>query len=71
LPVADTSNEDLELICERLLAIGVEQVVAVDLARPEYAIPVVRVVVPRLEGPDDDPEYVPGLRALRAREVQA
>jgi ribosomal protein S12 methylthiotransferase accessory factor len=35
----------------------------VDLTQPAYAIPVVRVVIPGLEGPDDDPEYVPGARA--------
>ncbi len=66
-PATETFNEDLELICDRLRAIGVEQVVAVDLTRPEYGIAVVRAVVPGLEGPDDDPEYVPGRRALIAR----
>jgi YcaO-like protein with predicted kinase domain len=64
---AATFNEDLEFIFERLRAVGVEQIVAVDLTHPYYAIPVVRAVVPGLEGPDYDPEYVPGLRALNAR----
>jgi len=67
LPAAETFNEDLELICERLRAVGVEEVLVVDLTRADYAIPVVRVVVPGLEGPDDDPEYVPGRRASAAR----
>ena len=41
---------------------------AVDLTRPDFAIPVVRVVIPGLEGPDDHPRYVPGPRARAAGE---
>ena len=62
-----TFNDDLELICRRLEAVGIRQVIGVDLTRPEFGIPVVRVVVPGLEGPDDDPEYVPGRRARNAQ----
>jgi ribosomal protein S12 methylthiotransferase accessory factor len=44
---------------------GMEQVLVVDLTMPEFGIPVVRVVVPGLEGPDKGPQsdYVPGRRA--------
>ncbi len=41
--------------------------VAVDLTRPEFGLPVVRVVIPGLEAPDDDEDYVPGPRAQAAR----
>jgi ribosomal protein S12 methylthiotransferase accessory factor len=55
--------DDLAWLLARLRAAGIEQVVAVDLTRPELAIPVVRVVIPGLEGPDDHPRYLPGPRA--------
>jgi len=35
----------------RLRSAGVSEVVAVDLTRAEFAIPVVRLIVPGLEGP--------------------
>ena len=49
----------------RLGRAGMEQVLVVDLTRPEFGIPVVRVVVPGLEGPDKGAksDYVPGTRA--------
>lgn len=57
-------NADIEALCACLAAVGIEELVAVDLTSPRYDIPVVRVVIPGLEGPDDDPDYVPGARAL-------
>ena len=45
-----------------------KQVVTVDLTKPEFELPVVRVVIPGLEGPDDDDDYVPGTRARAVRE---
>jgi ribosomal protein S12 methylthiotransferase accessory factor len=46
-------------------------VAVVDLTRPEIGVPVVRVVIPGLEGPwAPDGEYVPGPRATGAdREI--
>jgi ribosomal protein S12 methylthiotransferase accessory factor len=39
----------------------------VDLTKPEFRIPVVRVVIPGLEGPEHRlPRYVAGKRARRA-----
>jgi YcaO-like protein with predicted kinase domain len=61
-------EDDLAWLLARLRAAGIEQVVAVDLTRPDLAIPVVRVVIPGLEGPDDHPRYLPGPRALAARQ---
>jgi YcaO-like protein with predicted kinase domain len=67
--IANTSSAtfqaDLALLIDRLRAVGVGEVVAVDLGKPDLGIPVVRVVIPGLEGPDDHDQYVPGERARR------
>ena len=49
-----------------LRSAGIDRAVAVDLTRPEFEIPVVRVVIPGLEGDIRHPHYVPGSRARRA-----
>lgn len=67
---SDSFAADVAWLLERLRAVGIEQVVAVDLTRPALAIPVVRVVIPGLEGADDHPRYLPGPRALAAAERQ-
>jgi YcaO-like protein with predicted kinase domain len=64
----DSFDDDLAWLLGRLRAAGIEQVVAVDLTCPDLAIPVVRVVIPGLEGPDDHPGYLPGPRAQAARQ---
>ncbi|HUF87927.1 MAG TPA: YcaO-like family protein [Thermohalobaculum sp.] len=66
---ADNFAEDLAWLLSRLEGCGIEQVVSVDLTRPEVGLPVVRVVVPGLEAPHDDDNYVPGPRALAAAEA--
>ncbi len=48
---SDSSDADVEWELGRLRSAGVSEVVAVDLTRAEFAIPVVRVIVPGLEGP--------------------
>jgi ribosomal protein S12 methylthiotransferase accessory factor len=63
---ADDLALDLRRVLERLQSAGFAQVVAVDLTRPEFAIPVFRVVIPGLEGDLKHPNYTPGLRASRA-----
>jgi ribosomal protein S12 methylthiotransferase accessory factor len=50
-----------ELACLR--AAGMEQALIVDLTRPEFQIPVVRVIVPGLEALHEAPGYFPGARA--------
>ena len=60
---ADDLGRDLRWELERLRSAGITQVIVVDLARPEFAIPVVRVVIPGLEGDIRHPHYVPGARA--------
>ncbi len=47
-----------------LAGIGVGQVIAVDLTRPEFNVPVVRVIAPGLEGPPSY-SYKAGERARR------
>jgi len=64
--VADDLTKDLRWELGRLRAAGTARVVAIDLTRLEFGIPVVRVVIPGLEGDIKHPHYVSGPRALRA-----
>jgi YcaO-like protein with predicted kinase domain len=63
---ADDLTVDLRWELERLRAIGVERVIAVDLTRPDFGTPVVRMVIPGLEWDCTHPAYIPGPRARRA-----
>ena len=55
---------DFDWLAGRLVACGVGQAVVVDLSQAALGIPVVRVVVPGLEGPDEHYEtFAPGARA--------
>lgn len=58
--------QDLHWELERLGSAGISRTVAVDLTRPDFEIPVVRVVIPGLEGDIRHPHYTPGLRARPA-----
>jgi ribosomal protein S12 methylthiotransferase accessory factor len=60
--------DDVARLLDRQRAVGTRQVLAVDPPDPEIGVPVVRVVIPGLEGADDHPRYLPGRRALAARE---
>jgi YcaO-like protein with predicted kinase domain len=62
----DDLGQDLRWELERLQSAGISRVVAVDLTRVEFEIPVVRVVIPGLEGDIRHPHYIPGARARRA-----
>ncbi len=65
-------EEDIAVACDRLSAVGIDEMVVVDLTRPEFGIPVVRVVIPGLEPLDEVPGYRPGPRAraiARAKDV--
>jgi YcaO-like protein with predicted kinase domain len=64
---SDDLASDLRWLVARLRAVGVERIVACDLTRPEFGIPVVRVVIPGLEGDPRHPSYVPGRRARALR----
>lgn len=63
---SDDLSEDLRWALDRLSAIGIGRVIAVDLTRPDFEIPVVRLVIPGLEWDSHHPNYRPG---PRAREV--
>jgi ribosomal protein S12 methylthiotransferase accessory factor len=58
-----TFEGDVAVLIERLRAVGVEHVIAVDLTHEELGLPVVRVIVPGLEGCSLVPSYTPGRRA--------
>ncbi|MGE0117884.1 MAG: YcaO-like family protein [Dongiaceae bacterium] len=62
----DSFSEECRWLLGRLAAVGCRQVLAVDLTKPEFDLPVVRVVIPGLEGPADS-DCVPGPRARRAQ----
>jgi len=66
--VSDNLDEDIGWLLGRLAAMGMGEVLAVDLSKPALGLRVVRVVIPGLEGPDDHPAYLPGARARRVIE---
>ncbi len=66
-----TFDDDVHWLLGRLRTVGIEQVAVVDLTRPAFALPVARVVIPGLEGPDDHDDYLPGARARAIREARA
>jgi len=61
--VTESFDTDLELLLSQLARAGITQVVTVDLSRPQYDIAVVRAVIPGLEAPHDEPDYIAGPRA--------
>jgi ribosomal protein S12 methylthiotransferase accessory factor len=66
---ADTFDDDVAWELERLRTVGIQHVVAIELTRAEFGIPVVYIVVPGLEGASWVDEYVPGPRARVQMEV--
>jgi YcaO-like protein with predicted kinase domain len=62
----DDLAKDLETVLAALEVVGIRQAAWVDLSQPALGIPVVRVIVPGLEGPwtPEAGENVPGARAL-------
>lgn len=67
-PESATFEDDLEGMLDCLRAVGVTRVVVVDLTRDDLGIPVVKVIVPRLEAAPFVTGYAEGSRARRARE---
>jgi ribosomal protein S12 methylthiotransferase accessory factor len=68
IPTFDSDDivSDLDQCLIKLRAAGVDHVVAIDLTKDDLGISVARVVIPSLEGIDDDRAYEPGPRARRA-----
>lgn len=58
-----TLNEDVVVELERLQAVGLSEVIVVNLTKAGLDIPVVKVVIPGLETTHRIPGYVPGPRA--------
>jgi YcaO-like protein with predicted kinase domain len=63
---AETFAEDIAEMIRHLEGVGVRQIVVVDLTKPMFQLPVVRVVIPGLEGPcaDTHVDCALGARAL-------
>src|ERR1019366_9448882 len=59
---SDSFEDDLAWELGRLRSAGIDEVAVVDLTLPEFEIPVVRVVIPGLEGMSDVPGFTPGAR---------
>ena len=66
----DSFDEDLAWALQRLRAVGLNQVVVVELTKRELGLPVVRVIIPGLEPMHDIPGYTPGARARRLGEAR-
>ncbi len=66
---SDDLATDAAFVLERLAAVGVAEVFAADLTKPDFGVPVMRAVIPGLEGPHDHANYAPGERAARAIEA--
>jgi thiazole/oxazole-forming peptide maturase SagD family component len=65
----ETFEAEVAWLLERLRSAGIGQAIAVDLTRPEFGIPVMRMVVPGFEGFDHNPaSYEPGQRARVLRQ---
>jgi ribosomal protein S12 methylthiotransferase accessory factor len=62
--VSDSLRDDAAHVLERLRAVGVDEVFAVDLSKDDIGVAVVRAVIPGLEGPHDHERYAPGPRVL-------
>lgn len=62
----DSFEEDLAFLLARLGDAGIDEVIAVDLTKPAFDIPVFRVVIPGLEAPHDDDNFLPGPRSRAA-----
>ena len=62
-PTLRTLREDLDFMLRALSAVGISEAIWVNMGKEEFGIPVARIVVPGLEAPHDDDDYVPGPRA--------
>jgi YcaO-like protein with predicted kinase domain len=58
-----TFDEDVTWELDRLRSAGIASVFFVNLTKPELGVPVVRIVIPRLEPKDSLADHVPGPRA--------
>jgi YcaO-like protein with predicted kinase domain len=66
-----TFEEDLQRLISRLAAAHLTEIIMIDLTRPSIGIPVVRVIVPGLEGMNDFCTCKPGPRARALLQARA
>jgi len=62
---ADTFEDDVDWELKCLRQAGVRRVIAVDLTKPEFDLPVVRIIIPGLE-PMPESGYIPSSAAQSA-----
>lgn len=62
---AETFEEDLTWEFEKLRGVGIERIIIVNLTRPDFGLPVVRVVIPGLEAITQTVDTAPGTRSPR------
>ena len=61
---------DLDWLLARLRVVGIDQAIAVDLSKESLGLPVMRIVVPGLEGPNNEGAAHPGAWARRPTDVE-
>jgi ribosomal protein S12 methylthiotransferase accessory factor len=73
VPTTDhaTFDEDLNYMLQRLQAVGITRAVMVDLTRPEFGVPVTKMVIPGLEALRVSAEYILGPRGRARLEARA
>jgi ribosomal protein S12 methylthiotransferase accessory factor len=73
VPTTDhpTFDEDLTYMLRRLQAVGIKRAVMVDLTRPEFGIPVAKMVIPGLEALRVSADYILGPRGRARLEARA
>jgi ribosomal protein S12 methylthiotransferase accessory factor len=59
----ETLDQDVEWELLQLRSAGIKRAIMVNLTKIEFGIPVVRMIIPGLEGVHKFPGYVPGIRA--------
>jgi YcaO-like protein with predicted kinase domain len=68
---AETVEDDVEEVLRCLQVVGIEEAVLVELTKPAFRLPVVRVAVPGLEGAYHEAgDYLAGPRALAVLRAQ-
>jgi ribosomal protein S12 methylthiotransferase accessory factor len=68
--VNDSLDADVRVQLDGLKRAGIHEAVVIDLSKPEIGVPVVRVVVPGLEGIHEAPGYLGGDRYQRNLSVR-
>ncbi|MEM7069055.1 MAG: YcaO-like family protein [Pseudomonadota bacterium] len=59
----ESFEADIGWLLKQLSKVDVNKIVSIELTKPDFGIPVERIVIPGLEGPHDHDDYCPGRRA--------